>query len=161
MNYHDSSGQSYLEAAVRTAPPARLRLMLIERGAELCKGISERWKASRPTSGYDEQTLHLSDILTELLSGVGRSDLPLAKQVSDIYVFLIQHLAKAETAGDAAMIDEIRRVLDTEAETWRSVCTGAGEQEPGQRAIAAPLADLGPLAATDRIALAGSLNLQG
>ncbi len=161
MSYQDPSSQSYLEASVRTAPPARLRLMLIERGVELCQGISARWKATPPQTGCDEQTLHLSDILTELLSAVGRSDLPLAKQVSDIYVFLIQHLGRAEAACDASMIDELQLVLQTEAETWRAVC--AQSSSPGSResAPAPATANLGSMQPIDRAALVGSLNLQG
>jgi flagellar secretion chaperone FliS len=168
MSYPDPSAQSYLEATVRTAPPARLRLMLIERGVGLCQSISARWKSAPPATGCDEQTLHLSDILTELLSGVGRSDLPVAKQVADLYVFLIQHLAKAEAASDRSMIDEIGVVLEAEAETWRAVCATTCAHAP-QSSVAAPAASrvaamqaaVSPLQATDRAALAGSLNLQG
>jgi flagellar protein FliS len=128
---NDSSAMRYLEAAVRNAPPARLRLMLIEKAVGLCHAISARWTANRPDLGCDEQTLHIRDIFTELLSGVGRSDLPVAQQVSDLYVFLSQHLTTAEMQRDVTMIDEIRLVLETEAETWRIVCeTTANQAKP-------------------------------
>ena len=136
MLFHDapySSNQEptalrYLETAVRTASPAKLRLMLIERAVGLCQVISQRWRESQPELGYDEQTLHLRDILTELLSGVGKSDLPVALQVADLYVFLSKHLTSAEMMRDVTMIDEIRLVLETEAETWRIVCATATQQ---------------------------------
>ncbi|MGV3483322.1 MAG: flagellar export chaperone FliS [Planctomycetaceae bacterium] len=119
---NESSAFRYLENAVRNASPPRLRLMLIERAVGLCQSISQRWKEQRPADGCDEQTLQLRDIMTELLAGVGKSDLPLALQVADLYVFLSQHLTSAEMSGDVSMIDEICLVLQTEAETWRLVC---------------------------------------
>ncbi len=120
----------YLETMVRTAPPQRLRLMLIERGVGLCHTIAERWKVKKPELGYDEQSLHLRDILTELLSGIGKSDLPVALTVSDLYVFLSKHLTDAELMGDYTMIEEIGLVLQTEAETWRIVCESLATKVP-------------------------------
>jgi flagellar protein FliS len=111
MSYPDSSAENYLESAVRTAPPARLRLMLIERAVGLCQTISTNWKAASANRKWDERSLQLSDILTELLSGVGRADIAVAKKVADLYVFLIQHLNKAVESGDTTMIDEICVVL--------------------------------------------------
>jgi flagellar secretion chaperone FliS len=131
----EPSALRYLETAVRTASPAKLRLMLIERAVGLCHVISQRWREKMPDLGYDEQTLHLRDILTELLSGIGKSDLPVALQVADLYVFLSKHLTSAEMMRDVTMIDEIRIVLETEAETWRIVCETATQhnhrRDPG------------------------------
>ena len=118
----DSSSLRYLENIVRTAPPARLRLMLLERAVGLCASIATRWRDARPDVGFDEQTLHLRDILTELLSGVGKSEVPVVIAVSDLYVFLCKHLTDAEMLGDVTMIDEIGLVLQIETETWRIVC---------------------------------------
>jgi len=118
----NSPSYRYLENLVRSAPPAKLRLLLIERGVGLCESIGARWRAQKPEIGGDEQTLHLRDIMTELLSGIGKSDIPVAIAVSDLYVFLSKHLTDAELMGDVTMIDEIGVVLQTEAETWRIVC---------------------------------------
>lgn len=138
---NDSSAMRYLESAIRDAPPAKLRLMLIEKAVGLCHAISARWKVKLPELGSDEQTLHVRDIFTELLSGVGRSDLPVAQQVSDLYVFLSQHLTTAEMQRDVTMIDEIRLVLETEAETWRIVCettSNQAKQRPSRQASNVP-----------------------
>lgn len=169
MPYPDSSVENYLESAVRTAPPARLRLMLIERAVGLCQAISASWTAAPTNRKWDERSLQLSDILTELLSGVGRTDISVAKKVADLYVFLIQHLNKSVESGDATMIDEICVVLETEAETWRMVCaqspTGtpnvAGPTPPAVSSVAPPRKPFEPLRPEDRAGLAGSLNLQG
>jgi flagellar protein FliS len=148
----NSTAFHYLENMVRTSPPARLRLLLIERAVGLCNSISERWTANRPDMGCDEQTLHLRDILTELLSGVGRSDLPVALAVSDLYVFLSKHLTDAEMMRDVTMIDEIGLVLQTEAETWRIVCETTAAAARSQAQVKA---------ATSTAPRSMSLNLQG
>jgi len=167
MPYPDPSVENYLESAVRTAPPARLRLMLIERGVGLCQAISATWKAEPTNRKWDERSLQLSDILTELLSGVGRADIAVAKQVADLYVFLIQHLNKSVESGDATMIDEICVVLETEAETWRMVCAQSSIGTPnvaGPTVVANAASarkPFEPLRPEDRAGLSGSLNLQG
>lgn len=149
---NNSTAFQYLENMIRSAPPARLRLMLIERAVAICNSISQRWKANRPEMGCDEQTLHLRDILTELLSGVGRSDLPVALAVSDLYVFLSKHLTDAEMLRDVTMIDEIGLVLQTEAETWRIVCETTIAAVPSQGHVTSAASN-GPQSM--------SLNLQG
>jgi len=138
---NDTTAMRYLESAVRNAPPERLRLMLIEKAVGLCSAISVRWKAKRPDIGCDEQTLHVRDIFTELLSSVIRTDLPVAQQVADLYVFLSQHLTTAEMQRDVTMIDEIRLVLETEAETWRIICetiANQAKQQPSRQASSVP-----------------------
>jgi flagellar secretion chaperone FliS len=167
---NDSSALRYLENTIRTAPPAKLRLMLIERAVGLCESISARWRLLTPEMGCDEQTLHLRDILTELLAGVGRSDLPVALAVSDLYVFLSKHLTDAEMMRDVTMIDEIGLVLQTEAETWRIVfettnaALAASQNAPFARQ--SPVAEVStplptPHMSSAPIARTASLNLQG
>lgn len=136
---HDSaarSAESYLQATVATASPARLRLMLIERSIEVAARLADRWRhgANENESGRggDELVLRLFELLNELLSGVtGHGEVGLNRQVADLYVFLIQHLLQAETRRDPAAVDEIRTVLQVEAETWRLVCAReAGAPRP-------------------------------
>jgi flagellar protein FliS len=140
--------------------------MLIEKAVGLCQLISDRCKETGESPLWDGPAIQLADILTELLAGVGRGDTPVVKQVADLYVFLIQHQNKAVESGDVSMVDEIRLVLETEAETWRMVCTqtqanpanlsNAKAEHPIQRRSPTE-----PLRNEDRISLAGSLNLQG
>ncbi len=128
-----SLGRHYLEAAVQTASPARLRLMLIERGIDVAGRLAARWRRGEDL-GVNEDSLKLLDLLTELLSGVGRggteADQRVCRQVADLYVFLSQHLVAAETTSDVVSIDEIRIVLETEAVTWRSVCLQQASSQP-------------------------------
>ncbi|QDV65095.1 flagellar protein FliS [Crateriforma conspicua] len=122
------SGQ-YLESAVINAPPAKLRLMLIEKAVQVADRLSRRWR-HEDTPAVCEDSIWLLDLLNELLSGVTDKDTELGKQVSDLYVFLCKHLIAAEETRDAGAIDEIRLVLEVEAETWRLCCARqlAGEQ---------------------------------
>ena len=46
----------------------------------------------------------------------------ICKQVSDLYVFLLKNLLAAEQEGEIALIEEIRAVLQVEAETCRLAC---------------------------------------
>lgn len=143
------SGDHYLDASIRTASPARLRLMLIERGVEVASRVASLWTADK-MKGTNEHSLRLLDILNELLSGVVGSETDaeneVCQQVADLYVFLAKHLIAAEENSDVASIEEIRTVLSVEAETWRAVCA---QESP----IAAPVETTTPIA--------GGLNLQG
>ncbi len=79
-----------------------------------------------PGHGPNEQSLKLFELINELLGGVVGSKQgdgeEICKQVSDLYVFLLKHLLLAEQKSDVASIEEIRAVLQVEAETWRIAC---------------------------------------
>jgi len=134
-----AGSEQYLEATIRTASPARLRLMIIERGVRATQTLAGLWRDGH-SLGSNEHSLKLLDVLNELLHGVTDGASPaeteLCRQVSDLYVFLIQHLVAAESRSDASAIDEIRLALEAEAETWRMVCAselgGGGHPDLGQ-----------------------------
>jgi flagellar protein FliS len=146
MNFRDgqmarrdngSGGEQYLESVVRTASPAKLRLMLIERAVGVSESLEHAWREN-PGQGPNEQSLKLFELINELLRGVVGSKQgdgeDICKQVSDLYVFLIKHLLLAEQSSDVASIEEIRAVLQVEAETWRLACANevpAGSQHLG------------------------------
>jgi flagellar protein FliS len=135
-----SPGHHYLRATIETASPARLRLMLIERAVEVAAGLAMEWRAGRE-SDINSSSLRLLDLLTELLRGVrGGTDAEnrLGRQVADLYVFLIQHLLAAEQDSNSDAIDEIRLVLETEAETWRLVCAQDAPQRTENRPRSKP-----------------------
>lgn len=123
---HDAParGNQYLESAIHTASPAQLRLMLIERAIDACSRLSTTWGESE-SPGANEHSITLHDLLNELLDGVVGSKVEqeneLCKKVADLYVFLSQHLVRAQVSSDAGAIDEIKAVLEVEAETWRAV----------------------------------------
>ncbi len=130
-----TGGQQYLDATIRMATPARLRLMLTERAVAVAEKLASVWRAGE-LLGPNEHSLTLLELIGELLSGISGSKDPaeqkVCEQVSDLYVFLSKHLVLAEDHNDADAIDEIRMVLEVEAETWRAVCA----QELNAKAIA-------------------------
>lgn len=135
--FSSGSANQYLESSVKNASPAKLRLMLLDRAVELARSVSESWRENPAAAGPSEQTLTLLDFVSELLSGVTSDESPVCHQVADLYVFLAQHLVAAETSGDPTAIDEIRLVLETEAETWRMVVANefpATKRVPGTTA---------------------------
>ncbi len=144
---HRSARDEYLENAVRSASPARVRLMLIDRAIEVSGSLSRKYREG--VQGANEHSIHLLDLLGELLGGVANHDNTLCTQVADLYVFMCQELVRAEATSDPAKVDAIQEILRIDAETWRAVC--ANEQP------AAILADVSGLNQT----MATGLNLQG
>ena len=126
-------GQQYLESAIQTASPARLRLMLIERAVAVCDCLAESWK-SESDLGCNEHSLKLLEIFGELLAGVvcgkTKQEQDVCSKVADLYVFLTQHLVAAESNSDVASVEEIKTVLEVEAETWRAVCLQDLQRDP-------------------------------
>ena len=66
-------GEQYFDSAIRTASPARMRLMLIERAIEVSSRLSQTWRSDQ-APGANEHSLQLLDLLTELLGGVVGGD---------------------------------------------------------------------------------------
>lgn len=151
------SGDTYLESSVASASPAKLRLMLIERSVEVARHLADLWRAVPGKRGTNEHSLKLLELLSELLSGVTDDKVEVCRAVADLYVFLCQHLLAAEENGDVTMIDEIRLVLETEAETWRMVCA----QESGRAGTKTRTAGLLAGSAATAGSFVGGLNLEG
>ncbi len=136
--------EHYLESSIHTASPAKMRLMLIERGVEVAATLARVWRESvadpanvaAGQTNVNEHSIKLLELLNELLSGVTGKDAPVGRQVSDLYVFLCQQLLRAEPRCDADAIDEIRLVLEIEAETWRLVCA---QSTPGVTMSSSPV----------------------
>lgn len=141
-NGASDGGESYLAASVGTASPARLRLMLIERAAEIAETLRRVWGGESQGGSEDpagrQAFLKLLELLNELLAGVSRGgDQTLNRQVADLYVFLLQHLLAAEQTKDPFSIQEIATVLGIEAETWRLVCARESTPDANARPDAA------------------------
>lgn len=130
MQRYESS-DNYLSQSVQNASPARLRLMLIDRGLQLAQSLASIAHPVADEASYRNQSLRLRDILGELLSGVTATESDVAKQVSDLYVFLLQHLTQAETETSPDNWNDIAHVLEVEQGTWQEVCAQAMQGTPG------------------------------
>lgn len=152
----NNGSQQYLDASIRTASPAKMRLMLLERSVEVSRMLSATWRSGEG-QGANEQSLQLMELISELLSGVAggsnETENKLCLQVADLYVFLLQHLVLAEEKSDFGAIDEMQIVLEAETETWRSVVAQEiSAKAGGSTSAAAPMAS-----GTDQ-AVSGGLN---
>lgn len=162
--------ERYLQNLIRSASPARLRLLLIERGIEIAESLAASNRsdaaAGQPAAQNGktaemvraEQTIRLREILGELLNGVVNQELEVARQVADLYVFLLQFLGEAERDDHRKQWMQMAEILRIEQETWAEVCDRSTRSTKTEGADGTPLAfgDFG----TDR-PMAGSLNLQG
>lgn len=155
-----NASEQYLQTAVMTASPAKLRLMLIERGVGLVSMIKDA-RRKNPDVLVDQWTIRLRDILGELLQGVSRNAGDLAKQVSDLYVFLIQELTHAEQEPGIERIESIGHILEIERETWDQVCQLQVIHAGGQRTSHHFGATQPAIAAYTSATAFPSLNLQG
>jgi len=151
-----TASEQYLQSTVMTASPAKLRLMLLERGVAVVEAIKD-CRRKNPECLVDQWTIRLRDILGELLQGVSRNAGDLARQVSDIYVFLIRELTFAEQEPGLSRIDSIGRILEIERETWSQVCQKHAPHPKAAGSLPHFLAAEQP----STLAVAGSLNLQG
>ncbi|MEL7266056.1 MAG: flagellar protein FliS [Planctomycetota bacterium] len=142
---HAPTPNAYLDNLVRTASPARLRWLLLQRSVSLCDQIlSDR---QQPVAG--QPSLRLREVLGELLGGIPR--LPesspeqetVQRQVSDLYVFLLQHLTQAETQNDPSLIREVRSVLDIQCQTWAMVVTQESDSSVDTSAVSQTAATTG------------------
>ena len=61
-----SGGEQYLESVVRTASPAKLRLMLIERAVGVSESLETVWREN-PGQGANEQSLKLFELINGIL----------------------------------------------------------------------------------------------
>ncbi len=127
------SADEYLESSIKHASPARLRLMLLERSIEVARALADSWRTRPESHGPNEYSLKLLDLITELLSGITTAD-GVCSQVADLYVFLAKHLLISEKTSDADAIDELRAVLEIEADTWRMVCANDTRAQPSGHA---------------------------
>lgn len=135
----DQTATTYLEQEVLSASPAKLRWLLLRKSVNLCQVIADMWRAGQ-TPVAAQWSLRLREILSELLSGIHGKD-ALAKQVADLYVFMLAVLTEAERDHDTKKIEQLQALLEIEAETWRLVQQDlAGELPIADRLGASPTA---------------------
>ena len=114
----ESRENPYLEQEVFSASPAKLRWLLINKGIQLTRIIEQLWQDQSPAAA--QYTPWLRDVLNELLAAVHGQDV-LAKKVADLYVFMAKLLTTAEQTQNVAEIQQLRALLEIEAETWQLV----------------------------------------
>ncbi|NQT38327.1 MAG: flagellar export chaperone FliS [Planctomycetes bacterium] len=123
----DSSARDqYLETEVMTATPQRLQVMLIDAALRSIEQTRYLWQQGDDEKG-SEALIRAQRVVTELLGGLDKDKDPdLVKKVASIYLFLFRTLVDAHTQHSEQKLDEARRVLEIERETWQQVCLQLG-----------------------------------
>lgn len=107
----------FLQQEVASASPAKLHWLLLRRAHTLTMTIGDLW-AKGDLAGAQQWIILVRDILSELLAGIVDPSHPLARQQSDLYVFLSALLATAEQGNDVAALKDLREVLEIEMISW-------------------------------------------
>ena len=108
---------SSLDAAMPAASPHQLIAMLLE-------GALDRIAQARGAARNGDRTSRLKNVgaaisIVEYLNlSLERGAGPLAERLASIYDFCLRHLAQANGADDARMLDEVADVLRPIKQAW-------------------------------------------
>jgi flagellar protein FliS len=156
----------YVRNQVLTAPPEKLRLMLLDG----CVRFMREGRDGLASKDYEAVYTGFSqakDILLELISSMDRERAPeLCAKITSLYTFVFKHLTEASFEKDTAKADECIRIMTYERETWamflerlakeRNEEEGASVEGGGDGGVAVPArAALGPAGGYGSHAAAG------
>jgi flagellar protein FliS len=117
-----SARDNYLTTQVRTAPPQKLQLMLIEAALRSAQRVQQHWQGHRDEAALNS-LLHAEAILGQMLAAIDREQGgDLAQKVSSIYNFIFQRLVAAGQRHSEECLADAIRLLEIERETWRLLC---------------------------------------
>ena len=114
--------ENYLETQIRTATPQRLRLMLIDGALRFAHMAKDAWGRDGKAEEAYAALLRCRRIVSELFGTIKQDQLPVARDVAMIYLFLFQRLAEVPAQNDPQGISEVIEILEKERETWLQVC---------------------------------------
>ena len=109
----------YFRNEVLSAPPEKLRLLLLEGCVHFLEqgreGVVEKdWEKAYEGNGQAK------DILFELVATMNRSAAPeLCERVAALYMFIIKEITLAGFEKDVDRLDECLRLMRYEVETWK------------------------------------------
>lgn len=109
--------ERFLQQEVASASPAKLHWLLLRRAHSLTVTIGDLWSKG-DFQNANQWIILVRDILTELLSGIVDPSHPLARQQSDLYIFLSALLATAEQGHDQAALKDLKEILEIEMISW-------------------------------------------
>jgi flagellar secretion chaperone FliS len=109
---------AYLEAAVQTASPARLLVMLMERLVLDCRRAQDAQHAGDHAQAH-VQLVHAQDIVAELRGTLRKDAWEGAEGLDALYGHLHVRLVDANVGRDAAVTGHCLELAEGLAETWR------------------------------------------
>jgi flagellar secretion chaperone FliS len=108
---------AFLRQEVESATPAKLRWLLLQKAHGLTLSIRELWLGGQSEEAKQWLIL-VQDIFTELLQGIVDPKHELAKQQSDLYVFLTKLLVVAAQTEDTETLKNVTEILEIEKDSW-------------------------------------------
>ncbi len=107
----------FLRQEVESASPAKLRWLLLQKAHGLTLSIRDFWLRGQAEEAAQWLIL-TQDIFTELLEGIVDPKHELAKQQSDLFVFLTKLLIMAGQNQDVHTLQSVSEILEIEKDTW-------------------------------------------
>jgi len=108
---------AFLRQEVESASPAKLRWLLLQKAHGLTISIRELWLQNRVDEAVQWMIL-TQDIFTELLEAIVDPKHELAKQQSDLFVFLTKLLIVSGQTQDVHTLESVTEILEIEKDTW-------------------------------------------
>ena len=139
-----SARDNYLFTAIRTAPPCKLHLMLVEAAIRWCNRARERFQTEQVPAAV-ESLIRAEEVMTRLLADLNPEIEP-ARNLAGIYLYIFRTLQAACKQRNPRLLDDVLRILAIEQETWRLACEkfSAEQGETTDRPAATPTRHVPP-----------------
>jgi flagellin-specific chaperone FliS len=109
--------EAFLRQEVESATPAKLRYLLLQKAHGLTEIVRDQWQKGL-VSEARQWVIRIQDILGELLEGIVDPKHELAKQQSDLVIFLLKLVVLADQTQDLQALNSVREILEIEKDTW-------------------------------------------
>ena len=110
---------AYKQNSVTTASPGELTLMLYNG----CIKFIHQAKKAIDVKNIEARNTYIQKaqaILTELMSTLNM-DIPISKNMFDLYEYMYHQLAQANMKNDTAILDEVENLTIEFRDTWKQV----------------------------------------
>lgn len=120
--------RAYAEMTLTTASPARLVTMLYDR---LSRDLTEAVDAldSQSLSKAHDTLVHAQEIVAALKAALDPTVWDGARQLADIYTFLLERLVAANVRKDATMVRECLGIVEPLRDAWHTAYLTAGDAQ--------------------------------
>ncbi len=126
---------AFLRQEVESATPAKLRWLLLQKAHGLTIAVQDLWRKGQAEEAK-QWVILIQDIFTELLEGIVDPTHELARQQSDLFVFLNKLLLLSGQTRDIRAMESLAEILEIEKETWemlvRREVSGTSAVKPQQ-----------------------------
>lgn len=108
---------AFLRQEVESATPAKLRWLLLQKAHGLTLAVLDLWRQGQAEEAK-QWVILIQDIFTELLQGIVDPKHELARQQSDLFVFLNKLLLLSGQTQDINAMGSLAEILEIEKDTW-------------------------------------------